>query len=447
MTANPRHLPQKVDVASQIAACYEAIASPHLARNWIVAVSGGPDSVALMLYLKDEAKRFSAQLSAVIVDHNLRPESAMEAEQVAQRCHQFGVQADILTITDTPPHHGKPEWARQQRYDLLCAYARSRGGVLWLGHHLQDQQETIAMRLSKGSGLYGLMAMQRHSYRHDVLLLRPLLNVPKSQLQAYCDERQFAVVDDPSNHKMIYERTRWRGILAQDKQLSHHLSHLGALATRAEACLSTYLQEFCDRYLTIEAHQFSCHLSASAFDSLSAPAQIMLTRRLIGAVGQPNYAPSFAAIEEVCDRLRCGKTATLAYCVMRRHHDKITFLPEAGRPHGSIQLRAGGNYVYQGRFIIYAKQDTTLWPMTKKRWQYLDKDNPYRAILMSYPEAVRMIFPYPVGLDEQPITPHIINVRQMDHFGNLDDATEQVAIVPIARLARMFVSDTRHLFE
>ena len=429
------------DIASHIAACIKGVEDNRIARQWIVALSGGPDSTALLLFLKQEAPKCGAHLSAVIVNHNLRPESSDEAALVARRCHQWGIEAQVLPVTQTPPRHGQQEWARHQRYDLLCAYARAKGGVLWLGHHLYDQQETIAMRLAKGSHLYGLMAMRRVSYQQSVPLLRPLLSVPKERLIAYCDDNNASVVQDPTNRKAIYERTKWRGILAQDQKLSESLSRLGALAARAEASLSVYLRQFFDHYVTIEDHGLSCHIDAAAFYALSKQTQIMLLRRVITAFGQASYAPSFTSIKAACEKLRYGKTTTLSYCLLKAAAGRILCQPEAGRPHDAIFMKAGNNCAYRGQFIIHANEDVTLLPMTKARFQALAPDHAYRVLLMSYPDAIRMTFPYLVGLDEQPITPHIMKTIQMGHCASLDDATGQVAIVPIARLARIFVSD------
>lgn len=430
------------DIASQIAYCYKAVGDNKIARHWIVALSGGPDSTALLHYLKGEAQKYDASLSAVIIHHNLRPEARREAALVASRCDKWDVEAQVLHVTQTPPRHGQQEWARQQRYDLLCAYARAKGGVLWLGHHLGDQQETIAMRLAKGSHLHGLMGMRPVSYQQAVPILRPLLSVPKDRLIAYCEANHASVIDDPTNHKPHYERTKWRGILAQDQKLSDALSRLGALAVRAEAALSVYVRQFLNQYVTIDTHHLSCQIDAAAFDAASKPAQIMLLRRVIAAIGQMSYPPSLASIEAACEGLRRGKTITLSYCLMRREAGRILCQPEAGRPHDPIVMKAGSNRIYRGHFIIYAHEDVTLLPMTKTRFQSLASDHAYRALLMGYPEAIRMTFPYLVGLDEQPLTPHIMNVIQMGQCASLDDATEQVAIVPIARLARMFVSDT-----
>ena len=180
-----------------------------------IAVSGGPDSVALLL-LAAEAR--PQQVEAVTVDHALRPESRAEAETVAQVCAELGVPHTILTAAwDEKPETAIQERARAMRYRLLAEWARKRKvAALLTAHHLDDQAETFLMRLARGAGVKGLAGMRRLSRGPggSLVVLRPLLGWRHSELEAVCAAAGIEPIHDPSNDDEQYERVRVRKVLA-----------------------------------------------------------------------------------------------------------------------------------------------------------------------------------------------------------------------------------------
>ena len=180
-----------------------------------LAVSGGPDSLALLL-LAAEARPL--QVEAATVDHGLRPESRGEAEMVAQLCERLAIPHRILTATwDEKPETAIQERARLMRYSLLGEWARERNlQAIVTAHHLDDQAETFLMRLARGAGVRGLAGMRRLARvaGADVALVRPLLGWRHSELEAVCAAAGAEPVEDPSNHDEQFERVRMRGVLA-----------------------------------------------------------------------------------------------------------------------------------------------------------------------------------------------------------------------------------------
>src|SRR5918996_1752118 len=141
-----------------------------------LAVSGGPDSLALLLLA---AAARPGQIEAATVDHGFRPEARDEAATVAGICGKLGVPHTILTARGNDvPTTAIQERARRERYRLLGYWAEERGlGGLATAHHADDQAETLLMRLSRGSGVGGLGGTRRkRALSEDVLLLRPLLS-------------------------------------------------------------------------------------------------------------------------------------------------------------------------------------------------------------------------------------------------------------------------------
>jgi len=176
-----------------------------------IAVSGGPDSLALLL-LAGEAR--PGQVEAATVDHALRPESRAEAEMVAALCERLGVPHAILTASwNGKPETALQERARTERYRLLSQWANERGlGAIATAHHLDDQAETFLMRLVRGAGVNGLAGMRRIARvpGSDVPLIRPLLGWRHSELQAVCADAGVEASRDPSNDDDQFERVRVR---------------------------------------------------------------------------------------------------------------------------------------------------------------------------------------------------------------------------------------------
>lgn len=193
----------------------------------VVAVSGGADSMALLVTLHeliraaDESPLSDGRLVALTVDHGLRKESADEARQVSGWAANLGVEHHILTPDEPIAACGDEAKAIQQkardcRYELMTGWCRNNGAeILCVAHHGDDQLETMLMRMSRGSGLAGLCAMDNISQRDGVKIVRPLLAFSKQQLVEYLEGRGQGWVEDPTNQKDDYTRNRIRKIAAQ----------------------------------------------------------------------------------------------------------------------------------------------------------------------------------------------------------------------------------------
>jgi tRNA(Ile)-lysidine synthase len=172
-----------------------------------VAVSGGPDSIALLLLIHE---CLPGQILAATVDHQLRAASAAEAQFVAELCRQKGIPHDILV----PPiaiTGNIQSSARHARYALLEQWADDKGCTyIATAHHADDQLETMLMRLARGSGVGGLSGVRRTNGR----IIRPLLDFTKAELVAVCERAAITAVQDPSNTNTDFDRVRMRAWLA-----------------------------------------------------------------------------------------------------------------------------------------------------------------------------------------------------------------------------------------
>jgi len=210
-----------------------------------IAVSGGPDSLALLLLA---AAARLGQIEAATVDHRLRHESAEEAEMVASVCRSLGVPHEILSAEwSATPRTAIQERAREERYRLLADWAVQRrlDGVA-TAHHLDDQAETFLMRLARGAGVRGLAGMRPISRvpGSDIPLIRPLLGWRRSELEQVCSAAGLEPARDPSNGDEQFERIRVRRALRQMDLLEpQSLASSAANLAQAEAALEWATQQ------------------------------------------------------------------------------------------------------------------------------------------------------------------------------------------------------------
>ena len=222
----------------------------------VLAVSGGPDSIALM-WLAARWRRAlvrGPRLIAVTVDHGLRAEAAAEARDVKRLARTLDLPHRSVRWTGAKPKSGVPAAARAARYRLLAKAAREIGATHILTAHTRDDQaETLLMRLLRGSGIAGLAAMAPVTEREGLLLARPFLNVSKSRLVATLRKAKVAFADDPTNRDVNFTRPRIRAVmpvLAAEGGDARNLARLASRLARANAAIEI-LVDGAERYLAL----------------------------------------------------------------------------------------------------------------------------------------------------------------------------------------------------
>ncbi|CAA2138283.1 tRNA lysidine(34) synthetase TilS [Hyphomicrobium sp. ghe19] len=337
----------------------------------VLAVSGGPDSMALMVLAAEwraRSKSPAPSISIATVDHGLRPQSRFEAEQVGAAARRLDLPHAILTWEDVKPRTGVPMAAREARYRLLDEHARGFAAdsvAVATAHHLDDQAETFAMRLQRGAGIDGLSGMRTErpiAETSPVTLVRPLLGFGKARLVATVAARGIAYVEDPTNMDDRYERTRVRSALSNfhDAGLSPQ-----ALATSARRLgdardALVYAEE---RFIASLALSFGNEIFATldrrAFDDGPAYLRQKVLAGLIARYGGDSPEPRLSEIEVLAAQLqRNGKAATtigatLGGAMISGGPRFIRIWREAGRlDQTAIELRRGDVRVWDSRFVL-----------------------------------------------------------------------------------------------
>jgi len=187
-----------------------------LNKDFIVAVSGGPDSLALSFLAKIYSIKKSLGVKYFIVDHKLRKNSTLEAKNVQKHLKKYSINLNILTWNGHKPKKNIQSIARDKRYELLINKAKKfKIKNILIGHHLDDLFENFFIRILRGSGLKGLISLGRETQKDDINLMRPLINVDKNDLIYISDYVFGSFVEDPSNKNDKFKRIKIRNFLNQ----------------------------------------------------------------------------------------------------------------------------------------------------------------------------------------------------------------------------------------
>jgi tRNA(Ile)-lysidine synthase len=275
-----------------------------------LAVSGGPDSLALLLLA---AAAYPDRVCSATVDHGLRPASASEARFVAELCGRLSVPHEILSPRwEAVPTSNLPAQARNARYLALSSWLE-RKGIRWLAtaHHLDDQAETLLMRLARGAGVGGLAGVrsinQWLGQRADGVV-RPLLSWRKADLIAVARDAGLEPVEDPTNDDDTFDRTHARRLLASADWLDPaRLAASSAHLADAQEALAWVMER------VWEARGRDAEDGSVTIDARDLPRELQrrLLLRALGRFTDETVIPGPKLIG-LLDTLLTGRTATLA---------------------------------------------------------------------------------------------------------------------------------------
>lgn len=229
--------------------------SNALPARWVVALSGGVDSTVLLYVLHQLAQRHNATLEAVHVEHGLRADSQGDRDFVEGICLAWGVQVQTreVRVSDIPKadRRGTEADARTLRYEAIASVVADSAGrsIVFLGHHADDQVETVLLRLLRGSSLTGMAGMRPVREWHGVRWVRPLLTQEKKLLIEFADVHKISYVEDRTNQELDYSRNFVRhAVLPQLRQLQPNLTRVVERSTTVWEAEDAWL-ESCSRAL------------------------------------------------------------------------------------------------------------------------------------------------------------------------------------------------------
>lgn len=341
-----------------------------------VAVSGGADSMALMVLLAEWSQTNNLEPPSVItVNHGLRPEAATEASQVAKWSAQYGLNHKTMLWQHTTEHLPKSNiqaQARTARYELLYNHCKEQKiRSLMTAHTSDDQAETVLLRLARGSGLEGLAGMRPrqplpvvHTQDECIELIRPLLKFSGDELRQFLQSKEQDWITDPSNFDLRYARVRTRQVLKKLDELNISAAKLAATAynlQRATDALLTYADDLQKQAVEFYPEGYA-YLDFTKLTNAPNETAFRVLGNVLKSIGGRRYRPRFDRLQRLFDQMETNpliKDWTLSGCHIQyqAHESRFLIVRELGRktanPQQALDLTlADQTLVWDNRFSL-----------------------------------------------------------------------------------------------
>ena len=398
-----------------------------------VAVSGGPDSMALALLFKDWAKA-----SYLTFDHGLRAESKTEARQVKDWLTKLDLQCEILTWEGEKPTSGIQAAARHARYQAMENWCGNHGvKYLAVAHTRDDQAETFLIRLFRGSGVDGLAAMAPISppisHPGGPKLLRPLLDVSKARLIATLKAAGQDWIEDPSNENEDFLRVQVRKALGNSDIEGFDIQTLAKTATRmarAKGLLQGLTDEVLEDALVVSAYGFGA-LDVAKLLTVHEEIGLRALSRMLVYFGGGGYPPRLEAVERLYNTLgrKSFKGATLAGCQLDpKSGGKIIISREVAAIKHVLPLKPNETGLWDGRFEVHLNRGGSagdIRALGQDGWLEILSVNPD---LKALDIPLNVIFGLPAFFNKESLQeiPHLNIPQKGGHLSALTDPKRSV---------------------
>jgi len=314
----------------------EFSSSLKVKENLAVAVSGGPDSLALAYLTKCYSLKNKIKVTYYVVNHKLRKESSLEAKIVKNVLRKIDIQCKILNWNGDKPSKNIQATARDKRYSLLANECKKKNiKYLLLGHHLNDLFENFLIRMVRGSGLNGLISFSKNTKYKDknLNIIRPLLNLEKKDLLHISNEVFGFFVKDPSNINKDYKRTRIRNLLHSLEKEGLDIKKLKLTINNlkdSDKSIKFYVDRNLKKNVVFFKRKNIYILSYSFFDQSHEIIFRSLTK-LIQNLGKKYYSVRGKSINELIKKIdkKSFTKVTLGGCFIERINETVLISQES----------------------------------------------------------------------------------------------------------------------
>ena len=393
--------------------------------KFILALSGGMDSMALLHLLKNfikTNKQFKIEVIPIIIDHGLRSVSSKEAIKVKKISETLGFKAQIKKINECRPNGNIQNWARKQRRDILFQISSDLQANLMLAHHFDDQAETIFMRMLKDTAIDGLSGMSEITKWNGVLIIRPLMFCKKKQIRKYINNNKITYFEDESNFDLKFERVKTRllieliekNVWSNISDDINYFSNLNSNLLKKSICIfNSWGEKNISIYkggaVRIKYKVLKDFLNNSHYFS------IRIIGKIIQTVGGSEYPPkrkkTFELLSSLINSKHFHKKCLGNVCVaLSRGY--LYFIRENRNLNFNINIKKNTCYIFDGRFLVFSAIPGKL---VKSNNSYLlsnDHKNPF----YEYFSQINNTIPYLKTLEGETIRPHLNIINQNSIF-------------------------------
>ena len=334
-------------------------------KHLIVGVSGGPDSMLLSHLLKKHSEDFGLSITAVIINHKLRKSSNKEAQLTKNRLENIGLETIILNLNKYYKNTGIQEWARFERLNALSCFAKSKGGILLLGHHLNDQVETIYMRLTKGTGVWGACGIKPISSWYGTSVIRPLLYYSKETILNTCKENLIKYVHDETNSNEKFERVRVRNLINKIRDKKNFIKNINNFSFYIRKICEKVdhkINEICDAHFPIFDLGWS-NIDTSVLACLNKDISLRILLLIIKTIGGGRYYVKKNKVEKLLNHLISYQDnplimpgRTLGGCKIFYRKKRISIVRWSKENIENKEMPEIGNLNFDNRWEIFSRK-------------------------------------------------------------------------------------------
>ena len=339
-----------------------------------LSVSGGGDSVALLHLACSWAKKTDTELAVITIDHNLREESVLEANFVKSVANFYGIDHQTYMWKDKPKGNLQ-NLARNARHQITANWAKGRElAAVLLGHTKDDQEETLMLRMLRGSGVDGMKGISETVIIGNLLFFRPLLSISREQLRNYLRSKNLDWREDPSNADDRFDRVKVRNILSEMNKLGLQTSRLVSMSrhmTRASVALDNVTLELATSCME-QKDWGDLNLDKDCFSVASYEIQLRLLSKALCWVSGKTYKPRFTDLEKLCESIICSKQMpgrSLMGVIIRTVKGKIIFTREFSSLPKGLNVTSK-TLVWDNRWelevLVEKKSNLTISPLGEK---------------------------------------------------------------------------------
>mgnify|MGYP003343467422 FL=1 len=389
-------------------------------NRFILGLSGGIDSMALLHLIKnfkDNKRNVSINCMPIIIDHNLRDESEYEAKEAKKISQNLGFDTQIKKINSAKPNGNIQNWARKQRRNILFQKCLELSANLILGHHFDDQAETLFMRITRGSALDGLSGMNEITSWNGIFIIRPLLSYKKKQIKNYVRNKKINYFEDSSNVNDKFERVKTRFYLDYIKKniwpnITNDLNYFSNLNSNLLIKTDYFFNSWFNKNIIIHeggAVRVDFASLRSIFEK-SFLFAVRIVGKIIQTVGGKDHAP------------KRKKTSNLIFSLFTKNFKKkslgnvnvsicqgyIFFIRENRNINFGLKIQQNKYYIFDGRFLVKSSISGKLVKCNNDDLVLIDNKNAF----YKYGCCINNTIPYLETLEGQTIKPHLYIINQ-----------------------------------
>lgn len=344
-----------------------------------ICVSGGCDSLALMILMNNWAQRNGCSIKAIHFDHGLRISSSIEAKQIKDLASKMNISFKSLKWKGIKPKTDIMNKARDARYQSIIKYCQERKIIhLMTAHHLNDFIETYYMRVKRKFTTSGLNSIPSKFVNKNLIIYRPLLNFRKTRLVKTCEYHKIKWIKDYSNFDPRYERVRVRNFLKNNEYLDQNLKMNIKFDLRINKNLESNSNNFFLRDLKFYDYGvFEFNLKSLSLLSLSLRIEI-LKKILITCSGNI-YPPRMSSLQTILEKISKPSFSrhTLHHCILEKKKDKIIIYKEfysVQREENKVRIFPNKSIYWDKRFRIKSKKNFNCKFIVDNDWAKIYRD-------------------------------------------------------------------------